>query len=151
MLNRNDILETINMIHTDHLDIRTITMGISLLDCASDDAAVFAGKIYDKITRRAEKLVETGLEIEKEYGIPIHCRRRSGPGRAQTRRLITRQGRESYRRQFYWRLFGACSKRLFSCGRRPYCVDTGGACRDEAGMLVGKRRLNKGRHKHGCR
>ena len=59
------------MIHTDHLDIRTITMGISLLDCASDDAAVFAGKIYDKITRRAEKLVETGLEIEKEYGIPI--------------------------------------------------------------------------------
>ena len=71
MLNRNDILETINMIHTDHLDIRTITMGISLLDCASDDAAVFAGKIYDKITRRAEKLVETGLEIEKEYGIPI--------------------------------------------------------------------------------
>ena len=71
MLNRNDILETINMIHTDHLDIRTITMGISLLNCASDDAAVFAGKIYDKITRRAEKLVETGLEIEKEYGIPI--------------------------------------------------------------------------------
>lgn len=71
MLNRNDILETINMIHTDHLDIRTITMGISLLDCASNDAAVFAGKIYDKITRRAEKLVETGLEIEKEYGIPI--------------------------------------------------------------------------------
>ena len=71
MLNRNDILETINMIHTDHLDIRTITMGISLLDCASDDAAVFAGKIYDKITRRAEKLVETGLEIEKEYWIPI--------------------------------------------------------------------------------
>ena len=50
MLNRNDILETINMIHTDHLDIRTITMGISLLDCASDDAAVFAGKIYDKIS-----------------------------------------------------------------------------------------------------
>ncbi len=70
MLNRNDILETVNMISNDHLDIRTITMGISLLDCGGS-GAVFADKIYDKITRRAEKLVSVGEEIEKEYGIPI--------------------------------------------------------------------------------
>ncbi len=71
MINMNDILETIHMIEGENLDIRTITMGISLLDCASDDAARFSDKIYDKITRRAEKLVSVGEEIEKMYGIPI--------------------------------------------------------------------------------
>ncbi|MBE6678452.1 MAG: PFL family protein [Ruminococcaceae bacterium] len=70
MINRNDILETVNMISNDHLDIRTITMGISLLDCGGN-GSLFAEKIYDKITRRAEKLVSVGEEIEKEYGIPI--------------------------------------------------------------------------------
>ena len=57
MLNRSDILETINMIDRQHLDIRTITMGISLLSCADSDAKSACGKIYDKITRSAEKLV----------------------------------------------------------------------------------------------
>ena len=71
MLNTNDILETIRMIEGENLDIRTITMGISLLDCASDDAGRFCDKIYDKITRRAEHLVAVGEEIEKMYGIPI--------------------------------------------------------------------------------
>ena len=70
MINRNDILETVNMISKDHLDVRTITMGISLLDCGGD-SKTFADKIYDKITKRAEKLVAVGEEIEKEYGIPI--------------------------------------------------------------------------------
>ena len=71
MLNTKDILETINMIREEHLDVRTITMGISLLDCQTDDNKKTCEKIYDKITKRAEKLVETGCEIEKEYGIPI--------------------------------------------------------------------------------
>lgn len=71
MINTNDILETINMIRAEHLDIRTITMGISLLDCVDSDSGVCAVKIYDKITHRAEKLCETGENIEKEYGIPI--------------------------------------------------------------------------------
>ena len=71
MLNMNDILETIHMIEGENLDIRTITMGISLLDCASDDESRFCEKIYDKITRRAERLVSVGEEIEKMYGIPI--------------------------------------------------------------------------------
>ena len=71
MLNRNDILETINMIDQQHLDIRTITMGISLLSCADPDPKAACRKIYDKITRCAEKLVRTGEEIEREFGIPI--------------------------------------------------------------------------------
>ena len=71
MLNTKDILETIGMIHEEHLDIRTITMGISLLDCCREDGKAACQAVYDKICRRAERLVETGEQIEKEYGIPI--------------------------------------------------------------------------------
>ena len=71
MLNTYDILETIKMIEDEHLDIRTVTMGISLLDCASDDIDRLCDKIYDKILLKAQHLVKTGEEIEKEYGIPI--------------------------------------------------------------------------------
>ncbi|MGN1320683.1 MAG: PFL family protein [Acutalibacteraceae bacterium] len=71
MLNLNDILETINMITQENLDIRTITMGISLLDCADSDIDVSCKKVYDKITRLAGNLVKTGCDIESEYGIPI--------------------------------------------------------------------------------
>ena len=71
MLNFNDIISTQNMIDKQHLDIRTITMGISLLDCCDPDIKVCAQKVYDKITRRAENLVKTGEQIEWEFGIPI--------------------------------------------------------------------------------
>ena len=71
MLNTNDILETINMIKQENLDIRTITMGISLLDCISDDKKRLETKIYDKITRSARDLVKTALDLEHTYGIPI--------------------------------------------------------------------------------
>ena len=71
MLSRNDILETIRMIDQQHLDIRTITMGISLLSCADGSAERACEKIYDKISRYAERLVATGEEIEREFGIPI--------------------------------------------------------------------------------
>jgi len=71
MLDTGDILETIHMIREENLDIRTITMGISLYDCVSDDRERLCTKIYDKITKNAEHLVETGCAIEKKYGIPI--------------------------------------------------------------------------------
>ena len=71
MLETKDILETIQMIRQENLDIRTITMGISLYDCVSDDAGRLCDKIYDKITHAAEHLVETGCDIEKKYGVPI--------------------------------------------------------------------------------
>ena len=71
MLSSNEILDTISMIDQQHLDIRTITMGISLLDCADPDAEAACRKLYDKVCRKAEKLVETGEAIEREFGIPI--------------------------------------------------------------------------------
>ncbi|MCD8141765.1 MAG: PFL family protein [Clostridiales bacterium] len=71
MLSRNEILQTIDMIDQQHLDIRTITMGISLLSCCDPDPAAACQKIYDKICRQAEHLVETGEQIEREFGIPI--------------------------------------------------------------------------------
>ena len=71
MLNFKDILATQDMIDKRHLDIRTITMGISLLDCTHEDVDICARKIYDKITRQAEHLVKTGQDIEWEFGIPI--------------------------------------------------------------------------------
>ena len=71
MLNHSDIMSTVDMIDHQHLDIRTITMGISLLDCADPDPAACARKIYDRICRQAEHLVATGCQIERELGIPI--------------------------------------------------------------------------------
>lgn len=71
MINLKDIMETVTMISHDNLDIRTITMGISLLDCADSDIDSACRKIYEKIVRKAGNLVRVGEEIEKEYGIPI--------------------------------------------------------------------------------
>ena len=71
MLSQHEIMQTIQMIDQQHLDVRTITMGISLLSCARSDPKQACGAIYDKITRYAEKLVSTGEAIEKEFGIPI--------------------------------------------------------------------------------
>ena len=71
MINQNEILSTIRMIDQQHLDIRTITMGISLLDCCDSDAKRACEKIYDKITKSAKDLVKTGEAIEAEFGIPI--------------------------------------------------------------------------------
>jgi uncharacterized protein (UPF0210 family) len=71
MIDLKEIFETQHMIDRENLDIRTITMGISLRDCADSDAKRATQKIYDKITRYAERLVPVGEEIEREMGIPI--------------------------------------------------------------------------------
>ena len=71
MINTHDIIETINMIDNENLDVRTITMGISLLSCIDDDIDKACTKIYDKICRYAQDLVKTGNDISSEYGIPI--------------------------------------------------------------------------------
>ena len=71
MLETRDILETINMIDNENLDVRTITMGISLLDCIDEDIDKACTKVYDKICRNAKDLVKTGEDIQKEFGIPI--------------------------------------------------------------------------------
>ena len=71
MITDFEVLETMKMFNEQHLDIRTITMGISLMDCAASSVEESCDKIYDKICRYAGKLVETGEAISKKYGVPI--------------------------------------------------------------------------------
>ncbi|MBO5371051.1 MAG: PFL family protein [Clostridia bacterium] len=71
MISQRELQETMHMIDREHLDIRTVTMGISLLDCAASDEKISQQKIYDKICCKAENLVSTGEAIERELGIPI--------------------------------------------------------------------------------
>ena len=71
MINPFEIIETINMIDNENLDIRTITMGISLKSCAGPDIDKVCENVYNKITTYAKDLVKTGEDIEKEFGIPF--------------------------------------------------------------------------------
>ena len=71
MINRNEILETINMVEKEHFDVRTITMGINLLSCIRDDAKLTAKLCYDRICKKAENIVKVAEELESEYGVPI--------------------------------------------------------------------------------
>ena len=71
MINTSEILQTLQMIDHQKLDVRTITMGISLFSCVSDDESTLCRRIYDLITRRAENLVKVGHNIESEFGVPI--------------------------------------------------------------------------------
>ena len=71
MINIHEVLETNDMIEKENLDVRTITLGISLLSCCDNDLDRLIDKIYNRITTVAKDLVETGKAIEKEFGIPI--------------------------------------------------------------------------------
>ncbi|MDD5122927.1 MAG: PFL family protein, partial [Dehalococcoidales bacterium] len=71
MISPREIFETINMISNENLDVRTITLGISLRDCSDPDMDAMSRKVYEKITRIAAKLVKTGEEIERDFGVPI--------------------------------------------------------------------------------
>ena len=71
MIETGEIMQTMRMIQEENFDIRTITLGINLLDCSDEDADKCARKVYDRICRKAEKLVKTGEDIEMELGIPI--------------------------------------------------------------------------------
>ncbi|MBE7089943.1 MAG: PFL family protein [Clostridiales bacterium] len=71
MLNRNEIIETIDMVEKEHFDVRTITMGISLLSCIRDNAEETARLVYDKICKKAENIVKVASDLGLEYGIPI--------------------------------------------------------------------------------
>ncbi|HIQ82570.1 MAG TPA: PFL family protein [Candidatus Pullichristensenella stercorigallinarum] len=71
MIHTSEILDTLRMIDREKLDVRTITMGISLFSCVSDDVGVLCRRVYDRITRKAERLVAVGEEIEREFGVPI--------------------------------------------------------------------------------
>lgn len=66
-----EILETLGMIHSQHLDIRTVTLGIDLLPCADPDVRVVSRNVYERVMRLAERLVPVSRDVEQEYGIPI--------------------------------------------------------------------------------
>ena len=114
MLNRSEILETIEMIDKEHFDVRTITMGLSLFSCIRQTAKETAKCVYDLICRRAEKLVRTGEDIESEFGIPIVNKRISVTPIA----LVAGTGvRRSDRQQAHFDHPGQFSDRKFSGGR----------------------------------
>ena len=158
MINVNDILETIRMIQDENLDIRTITMGISLLDCIDADIDKACTKVYDKITRCAERLVKTGEDIEREYGIPIinkrisvtpiamllgaycycQCRMQKKPGQ-----ICPNHGQSSAdcRRQPYWRLFRFGTKGIFGRGFKFNPFHSGGPFCYIARLFLRQRRL----------
>ncbi len=71
MISRKEIIETINMVEKEHFDVRTITMGISLLSCIRESAEVTAGLVYDRICRKAENIVKVAAELGELYGVPI--------------------------------------------------------------------------------
>ncbi|MGL5900133.1 MAG: DUF711 family protein, partial [Lactobacillaceae bacterium] len=74
-MEKSQIIETIRMVRDEHLDIRTITLGLSLLDCVSDDPKKAASNIYEKITHKAQNIVQISQNVEEEYGIPITNKR----------------------------------------------------------------------------
>ena len=145
MLDKNDVLSTVQMIDRQHLDIRTITMGISLLSCADRDAKAACEKIYDKITRYAEGLVKTGEDIEREFGIPIVNKRISVTPIAL---VAAASETEDYVP------FAVALDRARAKGhdrRRPpaHRRHSRGAGRHRPCVLVRQRRLDQGRHQHG--
>ena len=85
-----EIQETVNMFMREKLDVRCITMGISLLDCACDDEAKACQKIYDKIMSCAKNLVKVGQDIEREFGVPIINKRISVRSEEHTSELQSR-------------------------------------------------------------
>ena len=141
MINTKDILETIKMIEEEHLDIRTITMGISLRDLAADDINVLADKVYDKVTRRAEKLVATGEQIERELGIPIINKRISVTPIAMVGATSSANS--------YVPLAKALDRAAATTGN-PDQLHSGGNGGDQSGLLVGQRCVHQGRRQSGC-
>lgn len=127
MLDTNDILDTIRMISDENLDVRTVTMGISLLDCADADGRRACEKIYNKITSRAKNLVRTAERISATYGMPIVNKRVSVTPIAMAagqragcrpRVVCPRAGRrrQNRGRKLHWRVFGPGAQGLFRRG-----------------------------------
>ena len=138
MINTGDILETIEMFTQDNLDVRTVTMGISLLDCIDPDPKKACEKVYNKITTKAANLVPAVEHISAEYGIPIINKRISVTPIAM--------------------LLGACpdadpvdfAKALDAAGRQtPHRVHPPRFGRDGHRLQLGQHRCHQGRPEHG--
>ena len=158
MLNQHEIMQTIQMIDQQHLDVRTITMGISLLSCARPQRQA-CDAIYDKITRCAENLVATGEAIEKEFGIPIVNKRISVTPIALVAAASDRQ-----LRPFAAALdraakatgvnfiggFSALVQKGMTDADRAHSPPSRGPFHHRPGVLLRQRGLHQGGHQHGC-
>ena len=128
MLNMFEVIETNNMIEHEKLDVRTITMGISLLDCCDSDLETLNQKIYNKIISKAKNLVSTGEEISRDFGIPIVNKR------VCDHRKNLRPGGKGDWRQFYRRLFCVSQQRHDTGGGESDPVHSESPGRDGAGV-----------------
>ena len=159
MLNTTDILETINMIREENLDIRTVTMGISLFDCVSDDIGRLETKIYDKITKKAERLVSVCEELEASYGVPIINKRVSvtpislvggaigSDGYVRLAHTLQRAGYPWH--QLYRRLWRACAEGNDSWCRESHRRHPRGAFYHLLRLLVGQCGKHQGGYQYG--
>ena len=141
MLNVYNILETIRMIQDECLDIRTITMGISLLDCLDTDIDKACEKVYNKIVAKAGNLVPVGQQIEKEYGIPIVNKRISVTPIAMLAAACPDGDTVKFAK--------ALQRAADTCGVNFIGVYPRGSRRYSEYMLVRKYRLYKVGYKHG--
>lgn len=162
MPNFTDILETLDMIEREHLDVRTVTMGISLLDCACGNGDELCKRVYDKITAKAKDLVSVVCGIEKEYGIPIIHKRISVTPVSLIGGGLTREGyvrlAETLDRaaadlgvNFIGGFSGARTKGHNRFGAGDARLDPLSSCRHKNSVFERERRLYPQRYKHGCR
>ena len=158
MINTSEILQTLQMIDHQKLDVRTITMGISLFSCVTDDESALCRRIYDLITRRAENLVKVGRDIESEFGVPIVNKRISVTPVALVTGAIKHPERVAMALDkaaaetgvdFIGGYSALVHKGMTEADRRLIESIPRGAREHEAGLLVGQRRLHARRHQHG--
>ena len=160
MINTGDILETIEMFTQDNLDVRTVTMGISLLDCIDPDPKKACEKVYNKITTKAANLVPAVEHISAEYGIPIINKRISVTPIAMLlgacpdadpvdfAKALDAAGKKGGR-QLCGRLHGPGAQRLFGGRQTPDRVHPPRFGRDGHRLQLGQHRCHQGRPEHG--
>ena len=159
MISSKDVLETIKMIDEEYLDVRTITMGISLLDCADADIDRSCEKIYRKITTMAKDLVKVGNDIGREYGIPIINKRISvtpiamlvgvSGGDPLKYALTLEKCCATDRRGFHRRLQRPCAEGLFRRRQGADRSHPAGHGADRSHLRFGQCGQHEGRHQHG--
>ena len=151
MINIYEVNETNSMIEHQKLDVRTITMGISLLDCCDSDIETVCGKIYSKITTKAKRVRYSDSQ-QKDLG-NARLARRSGMlqnnGRFRPHRKDARQSRKNGRSQFHRRIFRACFKGNDARRRTSDEIDPRRAVADRPRLFLGQRRIDKDGNKHG--
>ena len=158
MIQTSEILDTLRMIDREKLDVRTITMGISLFPCVSDDIGVLCRRVYDRITRKAERLVAVGEEIEREFGVPIVNKRISVTpaalilGSAEDPVPLARALDDAAKAtgvDFIGGYSALVQKGMTDADRRLYRVHSRGACQHGLSLFLGERGLHARRHRHG--